>query len=202
MRVVDLELDPLFLLVHHRHTIARRRRELGAAQRINRGTVEDVPCQTCHGTGTERRNRVVKVRVPAGVEDGQRIRVKGKGQPGEQGAPAGDLYVVVHVARDRRFGRRGRNLTTKLPVSFTQAALGAEVPVATLDGQVTVRVPAGTSPGTTLRLRGKGVPPSGKQAAGDLLVTVDVTVPKDLTPDQRKALEALDQTLSSAEAPQ
>ncbi len=165
-----------------------------------RGVRVETPCPACHGTGREASSRSVRVRVPAGVEDGQRIRVKGKGQAGEQGAPAGDLYVVVHVARDRRFGRRGRNLTTKVPVSFAQATLGAEVKVATLDGQVTVRIPAGTAPGTTMRVRGKGVPASGKQPAGDLLVTVEVTVPKDLTPEQRAALEQLDQTLSGAEA--
>jgi molecular chaperone DnaJ len=131
------------------------------------------------------------VRIPAGVEDGQRIRVKGKGQRGEQGAIAGDLYVVVHVARDKRFGRRGRNLTTRVEISFADAALGTDATVETLDGPVTMRVAPGTASGTTLRIRGKGVPASGNTPAGDLLVTVLVNVPTDLTDEQRAAVEAL-----------
>ena len=163
-----------------------------------RGTVVDVPCPTCHGTGTERRNRVVKVRVPAGVENGQRIRVKGRGAPGQGTAPAGDLYVVVSVGTDPRFGRRGRNLTVSVPVTFPEAALGTTVTVPTLDGPVTVRVPAGTAPGTHLRVKGRGVSAgSGKNAAkaGDLLVRVEVVVPKSLTDEQRAALERLAATL-------
>ncbi len=166
-----------------------------------RGTVVESPCPTCHGTGTERRNRVVKVRVPAGVEDGQRIRVKGRGAPGQGSAPAGDLYVVVRVSADRRFGRRGRNLTVSVPVTFPEAALGTTVTVPTLDGPVTVRVPPGTAPGTHLRVRGRGVAAgSGKNGAkpGDLLVRVDVVVPKSLTDDQRAAVEQLATTLAPA----
>jgi len=165
-----------------------------------RGTVVDVPCPTCRGTGTERRNRVVKVRVPAGVEDSQRIRVKGRGAPGQGSAPAGDLYVVVRVASDRRFGRRGRNLTVSVPVTFPEAALGTTVTVPTLDGPVTVRVPPGTAPGTHLRVKGRGVPATGRNGAkaGDLLVRVDVVVPKTLTEDQRNALEHLAATLDPA----
>jgi molecular chaperone DnaJ len=161
-----------------------------------RGVRIETPCPSCHGSGREASSRSVRVRLPAGVEGGQRIRVKGKGQPGEHGAPPGDLYVVVHVSRDARLGRKGRNLTTRVPVSFAQATLGADVPVATLDGEVTMRIPPGTAPGTTLRLRGKGVPASGDKPAGDLLATIDVTVPKDLTADQRAAIEDLDKTLS------
>ncbi len=166
-----------------------------------RGTVVDVPCQTCHGTGTERRDRVVKVRVPAGVDDGQRIRVKGRGEPGQGTAPAGDLYVVVRVGTDRRFGRRGRNLTVSVPVTFPEAALGTTVTVPTLDGPVTVRVPPGTAPGTHLRVKGRGVPAgNAKNGAhpGDLLVRVEVVVPKALNDEQRAALEQLATTLEPA----
>lgn len=166
-----------------------------------RGKVVDSPCPTCHGTGTERRTRTVKVRVPTGVEDGQRIRVKGRGAAGQGSAAAGDLYVVVRVGADSRFGRRGRNLTISLPVTFPEAALGTTVAVPTLDGPVTVRVPAGTASGTHLRVKGRGVPAGGGKngaKAGDLLVRVDVVVPKSLTEDQRAALEQLATTLEPA----
>jgi len=159
-----------------------------------RGTVVDTPCPTCHGSGTERRTRTVKVRIPAGVEDGQRIRVKGRGVAGQGVAPAGDLYVVVHVSTHPKFGRRGRNLTLTVPVSYPDAALGTTITVPTLDEPVTLRVPAGTQPGTHLRVKGRGVPAgSGKNGAkpGDLLVRVDVTVPKTVTDEQRAALEQL-----------
>jgi molecular chaperone DnaJ len=159
-----------------------------------RGTLVDTPCPTCHGSGTERRNRTVKVRIPAGVEDGQRIRVKGRGAPGQGMAPAGDLYVVVRVSKDATFGRRGRNLTLTVPISFADAALGTTVTVPTLEDPVTLRVPAGTQPGTNLRVKGRGVPAgSGRNGAkaGDLLVRVDLSVPKTLTDEQRAAVEAM-----------
>ena len=169
-----------------------------------RGTLVDTPCPTCAGTGTERRVRKVKVRIPPGVEDGQRIRVKGRGEPGQGMAPAGDLYVVVRVSKHPQFGRRGRNLTVSVPVSFPEAVLGTTVKVPTLDEPVTVRVPAGTSPGTLLRVKGRGVPAGGRNGAGagDLLVKVEVTVPKDLTEEQRAAVEALARTFEPAEAGQ
>ena len=159
-----------------------------------RGTLVDTPCPTCHGSGTERRNRTVKVRIPPGVEDGQRIRVKGRGAPGQGMAPAGDLYVVVRVSKDATFGRRGRNLTLTVPISFADAALGTTVTVPTLEDPVTLRVPAGTQPGTNLRVKGRGVPAgSGRNGtkAGDLLVRVDLSVPKALTDEQRAAVEAM-----------
>ncbi len=157
-----------------------------------RGTLVDTPCPTCHGTGTERRTRRVKVRVPAGVADGQRIRVKGRGSPGVGSGPPGDLYVVVRVGKHATFGRRGKNLTLTVPVSFPEAALGSTVTVPTLDDKVTLRVPAGTAGGTVLRVRGRGVP-GGKNGdkPGDLLVKVDVAVPKTLTDEERSAIEAL-----------
>jgi molecular chaperone DnaJ len=159
-----------------------------------RGTIVDTPCPTCGGTGKERRNRQVKVRIPAGVEDGQRIRVKGRGAAGQGSAPSGDLYVVVRVDRHPLFGRRGRNLTLSVPVTFPEAALGTTVTVPTLDDPVTLRIPAGTAPGTTLRVRGRGVPAgTAKNASkpGDLMVKVDVVVPSSLTPEQRAAVESL-----------
>ncbi len=165
-----------------------------------RGTVVEKPCPTCAGTGRERRNRGVKVRIPPGVEDGQRIRVKGRGMPGQGSAPAGDLYVVVRVGRHRLFGRRGPNLTITVPVTFPEAALGTTVKVPTLDGPVTVRIPPGTSSGKVLRVRGRGVPADGRKSAkpGDLLVKVEVEVPSTLTEEQRAAVESLARASTSA----
>jgi molecular chaperone DnaJ len=154
------------------------------------GKVVEKPCATCGGGGAETRTREVKVRIPVGVRDGQRVRVKGKGTPGNNGGPPGDLYVTVHVAPHPLFGRKGDDLVLRVPVSFSEAALGAEVKVPTLDGSVTVRIPPGTAPGKTLRVRGRGMPKAAA-GAGDLLVTVDVVVPQTLSDEQRQAVEAL-----------
>ena len=157
------------------------------------------PCPTCRGTGTEHRNRSVKVRLPAGVEDGQRIRVKGKGAAGRGGGPAGDLYVIARVGRHATFGRKGRNLTLAVPVGFAEAVLGTTLTVPTLDDPVTLRIPAGTPSGRTFRVKGRGVPAGKKAAAGDLLVTVEVDVPAELTDEQRAAVEALAEVIASLE---
>jgi molecular chaperone DnaJ len=154
------------------------------------GKVVEKPCPTCGGGGAETRTREVKVRIPVGVRDGQRVRVKGKGTPGSNGGPPGDLYVTVHVAPHSLFGRKGDDLSLRVPVTFSEAALGAEVKVPTLDGSVTVRIPPGTAAGKTLRVRGRGMPKAGT-GAGDLLVTVDVVVPQTLSDEQRQAVEAL-----------
>jgi molecular chaperone DnaJ len=156
-----------------------------------RGTVVATPCPTCAGRGAEMRPREVKLRVPAGVHDGQRIRVKGRGAAGLRGGPPGDLFVVVHVRDHPLFGRSGDDLTLRLPVTFAEATLGADVPVPTLDGQVTVRIPPGTPSGKVLRVRGRGVQGTNGKRAGDLLVTVDVQVPVELDDAQRDAVEAL-----------
>ena len=154
------------------------------------GFVVDDPCPTCRGMGTGRRARNVKVRVPAGVRDGQRIRLAGRGGPGRNGGPSGDLYVTVRVAAHPLFGRKGDDLTVTVPITFPEATLGAEVSVPTLDGPpVTIKVPPGTRSGRTFRVRGKGITTPKKQ--GDLLVTVEVAVPSKLTREERKAVEAL-----------
>lgn len=164
-----------------------------------RGSIIEDPCGTCHGTGIERRPRQVKVRIPAGVTDGKRIRVKGRGTPGRDGGPAGDLYVICRVAAHDHFRVKGRDLTLTLPVTYSEAALGADVSVPTLDGgHVTVRIPEGTPSGRTMRVRGKGVP--AKAGTGDLLVTVEVAVPTKLTAAQRKAVEEL-ATLQADQSP-
>jgi molecular chaperone DnaJ len=151
----------------------------------------ETPCPTCQGTGLERRPRTVKVRVPPGVEDGQRIRVAGRGGAGQNGGPSGDLYVVVHVSANELFGRKGRDLTLSVPVTFAEAALGTTVTVPTLAAPVTLKVPAGTKSGRTFRVRGKGVAAGGGLPAGDLLVTVEVSVPHPLSDAEREAIEKL-----------
>lgn len=156
-----------------------------------RGQIITEPCDTCHGSGVERRARQVKVRIPPGVTNGQRIRLKGRGQPGRNGGPAGDLYVVVSVDSHPIFGRSGKHLTINVPVTYPEAVLGADIKVPTLDGEpVTLRIPAGTRSGRTFRVRGKGVVPRSGDA-GDLLVTVEVAVPSKLSSAERKAIEAL-----------
>jgi molecular chaperone DnaJ len=151
------------------------------------------PCPTCHGSGVEYAARQVKVRVPAGVEDGQRIRVKGRGGAGRNGGPPGNLFVVVHVDPHPLFGRRGRDLTLTVPLSFPEAVQGATITVPTLDQPVTLKVPPGTRSGRTFRVRGRGVP--GPKGAGDLLVTVEVAVPTTLTEAQRAAVAELGKVL-------
>jgi molecular chaperone DnaJ len=162
-----------------------------ACPRCNgRGTIVESPCPTCKGSGVERRARQVKVRIPAGVDDGQRIRLKGRGGAGRNGGPPGDLYVVVHVAQHQLFKRKGKDLLLTVPVTFPEAALGAEIKVPTLDaGAVTLKIPAGTKSGRTFRVKGRGVPVS--KGAGDLLVTTEVAVPAKLSAEQRDAVEAL-----------
>ena len=162
-----------------------------------RGTIVESPCPTCKGSGVERRPRQVKVRIPAGVDDGQRIRLKGRGGAGRNGGPPGDLYVVVHVAPHELFKRTGKDLLLTVPVTFPEAALGAEIKVPTLDGgPVTLRVPAGTRSGRTFRVKGRGVPVS--KGAGDLLVTTEVAVPAKLTAEQREAVETLAETTKAS----
>ncbi len=163
-----------------------------------RGTTIDKPCPTCRGTGVTKRGREVKVRIPPGVEDGQTIRVKGRGEAGRNNGPSGDLYVDVSVGRHPLFGRRGRNLTLEVPVTFPEAALGTTVKVPTLDEPVSLRIPPGTPSGKTFRVKGRGVPAGKRSAAGDLLVTVVVTVPDKLTDEQRAEVEQLALVLDGA----
>jgi molecular chaperone DnaJ len=152
------------------------------------GQIVDDPCPECHGTGTTTQTRTITVRVPAGVRDGARLRIPGKGGPGQRGGPAGDLYVTVHVGTHPLFGRSGDDLTLTVPITFSEAALGTTLRVPTLDGSVALKVAPGTPSGRTLRVRGRGVP--RRNGAGDLLVTVEVAVPQSLSAEARKALEA------------
>jgi molecular chaperone DnaJ len=154
-----------------------------------RGLVVDDPCPVCAGSGRAMSTRTIQARIPAGVGDGQRIKLKGKGAPGERGGPAGDLYVRVHVTPHPVFGRSGHNLTVTVPVTFPEAALGAEIKVPSHNGMpVSLRIPPGTPNGRTFRVRGKGVRRSDA-TMGDLLVTVNVQVPSTLDGEAKEALE-------------
>jgi molecular chaperone DnaJ len=166
---------------------------------LGRGLVVDDPCPVCHGSGRGTTTRTMNVRIPAGVADGQRIRLKGKGAPGERGGPAGDLYVTVHVRPHSLFGRKGDNLTITAPVSFPEAALGAEISVPTLDGTlVTLRIPPGTPNGRTFRVKGRGVRRKDG-TRGDLLVTVEVAVPSAVDDAAREALESYRKATANAD---
>ncbi|GBE63548.1 chaperone protein DnaJ 1 [Mycobacterium sp. MFM001] len=153
------------------------------------GSIIEHPCSECKGTGVTTRTRTINVRIPPGVEDGQRIRLAGQGEAGLRGAPSGDLYVTVHVRPDPVFGRDGDDLTVTIPVSFSELALGTTLSVPTLDGRVGVKVPKGTADGRILRVRGRGVP-KRSGGNGDLLVTVKVAVPPNLDSSAKEALEA------------
>ncbi|MGJ9412670.1 molecular chaperone DnaJ [Aeromicrobium sp. CF4.19] len=156
-----------------------------------RGLVVEHPCETCRGSGRSPSSRTLQVRVPPGVKDGQRIRLKGKGGGGSGGAPDGDLYLVVHVEAHSLFGRKGDHLTITVPVAFDEAAIGAQIQVPTLDGApVRLKIPAGTPSGRTFRVKAKGGT-TKTGGRGDLLVTVDVQVPTELSDAQRAAVEAL-----------
>jgi len=151
--------------------------------------IED-PCPTCRGTGEEKRQREVKTRIPAGVKDGQTIRLKGRGGPGRNGGPAGDLLVELKVMPHPLFGRNGDNLTVSVPITVAEAALGGDIDIPTLDGpRVTLRLKPGTQTGSRHRVHGKGIATS--KHTGDLIVTVNVHVPTDLTDAQREAIEQL-----------
>ena len=156
-----------------------------------RGLVVEDPCTSCNGSGHAASTRTIQARIPAGVADGQRIKLRGKGAPGERGGPAGDLYVRVHVTPHPVFGRSGGNLTVSVPVTVPEAALGADIKVPAHRGApVTVKIPAGTPNGRTFRVRGKGIRRSDG-TYGDLLVTVEVIVPKNVSNKGRQALEDL-----------
>lgn len=155
------------------------------------GHLVDDPCPECGGDGVSSRPRTLTIRVPAGVEDGKRIRLAGKGQPGPSGGPSGDLYVIVHVASDPVFGRSTKNpddLTLSLPVTYPELVRGATVAVPTLEGRISLKVPPGSSAGRTLRVRGRGV--KRKEHTGDLLVTLELAVPARLSAEASEALDA------------
>jgi molecular chaperone DnaJ len=156
------------------------------------GTIIEEPCPNCRGSGRERRTRRFKVKIPAGVKDGTRIKLRGKGEAGYGGGPAGDLYVVTRVEPSKLYRRRGESdLELEVPVTFAEVALGATVEVPTPEGPVSLKVPAGTEDGKLLRIRGRGAPKLKGSGKGDLIARVRVTVPKKLSKAEKEAIEKL-----------
>ena len=160
------------------------------------GRVPKQPCAECAGLGRRAVEREIEVEIPAGIANGQRIRVGGKGHEGEAGAPAGDLYVLVRVQEDQRFVREGDDLITALDVAAPLAALGASVEVPTLEGVSTIELPSGTQPGEVLTIKGEGMPALGRSRRGSLRVVVNVVIPRRLSEEQRELLEQLNGTLT------
>jgi molecular chaperone DnaJ len=149
------------------------------------------PCKKCRGNGRIEREKVLEIKIPAGVETGSRLRVTGEGEAGANGGRAGDLFVVIHVAEHETFERQGGNLYSSAPITFSQAALGSDIKVKTLDGEEDLKIPVGTQTGTVFRLKEKGMPMLGGRGKGDLFVAVTVVTPKNLTKEQRQLLEQL-----------
>jgi molecular chaperone DnaJ len=155
------------------------------------GEIIENPCPTCSGSGRTQKTKKVKVRIPPGVENGTTLRITNAGEAGERGSSAGDLYVVVHVKGDKRFERDGANLITEASISFPMAALGGEIDVASLDGTVRLKIPAGTQPGVHFRIADRGLPQLKSRSRGDLFVKVQVNVPKKLSKEEKKLVQEL-----------
>ncbi|NLL99415.1 MAG: molecular chaperone DnaJ [Tepidanaerobacter sp.] len=175
----------------------RRVQNLGPMQFTNvttctncggRGTIIEEPCPKCHGRGQSKVGRKIKIKVPAGVDTGSQLRMSGEGEPGELGGPPGDLYVVIRVKPHKLFVRQGDDLIYQAPISFVQATLGDEIDVPTLEEKVKLKIPEGTQPGTRFRLRSKGIPHLRGYGRGDLIVQVEVVIPKKLNDKQKELL--------------
>lgn len=155
------------------------------------GKVPEIPCSVCKGSGRKRRVKTIKIKIPAGVEDGQRIRIPNEGEVGYKGSNFGDLYLRLHVGNNPKFKREGPNIYTEAPISFYQAALSTEIEVQTVDGPVKVKIPAGTQSGKVFRLKGKGAPILNGSGRGDHFVTVHVVTPTKLTKKEKELFKQL-----------
>ena len=164
------------------------------------GKIIHQPCKTCNGSGSVRKQRKITVKIPAGIDNGQAVSLRGQGGAGRNGGPAGDLIISVTVRPHAFFKRDGTSVYLEQPVSFLQATLGAELEIPTIDGKVKWTLPEGTQPGTTFRLRGKGIPSINGRGRGDQFVTVQVQVPKNLTREQKEALHAYGQAMGEIPA--
>lgn len=157
------------------------------------GQVPEDPCSTCKGTGIMRQQKTIEVQIPAGIDDGQRVRVTGEGELGYRGSKPGDLYLSIRVKQHKEFKRQNTDLFKDLPISFTQAALGTKIEVETLDGKIELKIPAGTQAGKILRVGGKGVPIINSTKRGDLFITVRVIIPHKLSKEENELLKKLAQ---------
>ena len=169
------------------------------------GKVIKEPCDTCKGKGTVRKQAKIKIKIPAGIDNGQSVRIREKGEPGSNGGPRGDLLVEVTISRHPVFEREGMHILSRAPITFAQAALGADVPIPTVDGDVVYTVPTGTKTGTKVRLKGKGVPSlRNKQIRGDHYVILEIQTPEKLSAEAKEALRKFDElaggSLSSGKA--
>jgi molecular chaperone DnaJ len=160
------------------------------------GAVIEDPCPTCHGSGMTRTVKRYRVNIPAGVREGSRIRLPGKGEPGQRGGPPGDLYVITHVEPSTVFTRKGENVEVEVPLSVVEALRGGEIEVPTLRGRKTLRVAPGTAHGTIQRLRGEGPPRLGSDGRGDIHYRFVIDLPENLNPEQQEAVDALSQVLN------
>jgi molecular chaperone DnaJ len=167
-----------------------------------RGETISSPCRQCSGRGLERKTLTKKVSIPAGVDTGTQIRLAGEGQPGVNGGPPGNLYLVVQVEPHKYFHRRDDDILLDLNINIAQATLGDEVKVPTVDGDSILKIPAGTQPGKMIRMRGKGVPHLRGSGRGDQLVIINVEIPKSLNSDQRQLFEKLGKSLGTEVKPQ
>ncbi len=163
-----------------------------------KGTIIKSPCSSCHGEGNIRKPKKVRVKIPAGIDDGQQVYVRGEGDAGKKGGPSGDLILNIRVKRHKLFVRQGYDILCDYPISFVQATLGAEVQVPTVDGKVSYNIPEGTQPGTVFRLKGKGVPKINSNQRGDQYVTVKVEIPKGLNDKQKDLLREFDNNVDSS----
>lgn len=177
-----------FVEVEQQSPLGRIRSRQACDRCGGKGKIIENPCETCHGTGKERQSHEIKVTVPAGVEDGQQMRLEGQGEAGENGGPYGDLYIVFRVKPSDKYQRDGTEIYITIPITFPQATLGDEIKVETVHGPVSLKIPAGTQSGTKFRLRGKGAPHLRSKQMGDETVTVNVTTPKHLNDKQKEAL--------------
>lgn len=157
------------------------------------------PCPTCQGAGSQRRQRTITVQIPAGIDHGQTISVRGEGNMGQNGGPSGDIYVTVNVTPHEIFKRRGQDVMVELPVTFVQAALGAELVVPSIDGKISYTMPEGTQPDTVFRIRGKGIPNLNGRGRGDQFIKVKIEIPRNLTHEQKDILRQFDDSVGDAQ---
>ena len=163
-----------------------------------KGRIIHQPCKDCHGTGTVRKKKTIQASIPAGIDNGQTISIRGQGNAGKNGGPAGDLLITITVRPHELFRREGTSVLCEAPITFTQAVLGAELEIPTIDGKVKYTLPEGTQSGTTFRLKGKGIPSINGRGRGDQYVTVYIETPKNLNKEQKEALKKFAETMGES----